>query len=145
MIPELDSDTGYLPAGVHRVEWSEVVQRFAGNGHRARLMTGLLAACRNLAEAGCRGLLLDGSFISAKTYPGDYDGAWEMKGVEPGRLDPVLLDDSDGWVAMKEKYLGDLFPASESTSSGETYRDFFTTDRDGVEKGMVLIDLGSLP
>ena len=145
MIPELDANTGYLPAGVHRAEWSEVAERFAGNRHRERLMAHLLAACRNLAEAGCRELLLDGSFVSAKAQPGDYDGAWETAGVDPERLDPVLLDDSDGWVAMKEKYLGDLFPASGATSSGEAYRDFFRTDRDGVEKGVVVIDLGSLP
>lgn len=49
-------------------------------------MRGLLAACRNLAEAGCGLLLLDGSFVSAKAPPGDYDAAWETEGVDPDRL-----------------------------------------------------------
>lgn len=48
-------------------------------------------------------------------------------------------------AAMKEKYLGDLFPASALAAPGVLYRDFFKTDRSGVEKGVVLIALGSLP
>ena len=46
---------------------------------------------------------------------------------------------------MKAKYLGDLFPASTPAAPGVLYRDFFRTDRDGVEKGIVLVELGSLP
>ena len=59
---------------------------------------------------------LDGSFVTAKPVPGDYDGAWETEGVDPGRLDPVLLDFRNGRAAMKAKYLGDLFPASALAS-----------------------------
>ena len=105
-------------------------------------MEGLLAACRNLVAAGCGELLLDGSFVAAKALPGDYDAAWETRGVDPGRLEPVLLDFSNRRAAMKAKYLGDLFPASAFAA---LYRDFFRTDRNGVEKGVVLIDLGSVP
>ena len=52
---------------------------------RARLMGGLLTACQNLAAAGCTELLLDGSFVTTKPLPGDYDGAWETAGVDPDR------------------------------------------------------------
>ena len=104
-----------------------------------------MAACRNLAAAGGEELLLDGSFVTAKSRPGDYDGAWETVGVDPDRVDPVLLDFSNRRAVMKAKYLGDLFPASAMAAPGVLYRDFFKTDRNGVEKGIVLIDLGSLP
>ena len=107
-------------------------------------MEGLSAASRNLAVAGCRALLLDGSFVTAKPVPGDYDGAWETEGVDPGLLDPVLLDFRNGLAAMKAKYFGELFPASAVAEPGVLFRDFFQTDRDGVEKGVVLVDLGSL-
>ena len=142
---EPDSKTGYLPPGVHDAGWCDVARRFAGNRHSVRLMGGLLAACRNLAAAGCGELLLDGSFVTAKSLPGDYDGAWETAGVDPDRVDPVLLDFSNRRAAMKAKYLGDLFPASAMAAPGVLYRDFLRTDRNGVEKGIVLIDLGSLP
>lgn len=138
-------ETGYLPPGIHDAGWGDVVERFAGNSHRERLLGGLLAACRNLAAAGCKGLLLNGSFVTAKSLPADYDGAWETAGVDPDRLDPVLLDFSNRRAAMKAKYLGELFPASRFATPGVPYRDFFRTDRNGVEKGVVLIDLESLP
>lgn len=115
------------------------------NGHRTRLTAGLLAALQNLAGAGCRSVLLDGSFVSLKYLPEDYDGAWDTRGVDPYRLDPVLLDFSNGRAAMKSKYLGELFPATASAAPGVLYRDFFMTDRSGVPKGILNIDLGSLP
>ena len=145
MIPSLDSKTGFLPPGIHRAKWHDVVGYFGGNSHRKRLIGALLVACRNLAAAGCRELLLDGSFVTAKALAGDYDAAWETVGVDPNRLDPVLLDLKHPRSAMKAKYLGDLFPASTIASPGVFFRDFFRTDRNGVEKGVVLIDLGSLP
>ena len=84
--------TGYLPPGVHDALWSDVAGRFAGNSRRARLTGGLLgglpelAACQNLVAAGCRELLLDGSFVTTKPLPGDCDGAWETAGADPARL-----------------------------------------------------------
>ena len=145
MIPELDPKTGYLPPGIHDADWSEVAGRFGGNSHRSRLVAGLLAACRNLAGAGCCLVLLNGSFVSAKPLPNDYDGAWETVGVDPERLDPVLLDFSNGRAAMKSKYLGELFPATSSAEPGVLFHDFFQSDRNGTPKGIVRIDLGTLP
>ena len=140
-----DPKTGYLPPGVRDAGWCDVADHFARNSHRARLMGGLSAACRNLAATGCGELLLDGSFATAKSLPGDYDDAGETVGVDPDRVDPVRIDFSNRRAAMKAKYLGDLFPASAMAAPGVLYRDFFKTDRNGVEKGIVLIDLGSLP
>ena len=145
MALDTDPKTGYLLPGVHDAGWQEVADEFAGNGHRVRLMAGLLAACRNLAGAGCGEVLLDGSFVSEKALPGDYDAAWETAGVDPALLDPVLLDFSNRRAAMKAKYLGDLFPASALAAPGVRYRDFFRTDRNGIEKGIVRINPGSLP
>ena len=46
---------------------------------------------------------------------------------------------------MKSQYLGELFPATSSAEPGVPFRSFFQSDRDGVAKGIVQIDLGSLP
>ena len=108
-------------------------------------MESFLSACRNLAAAGCKELLLDGSFVTEKALPGGYDAAWETTGVDPDRLDPVLLDMKHPRLAMKATHLGDLFPASAHAAPGVLFRDFFMTDRNGVEKGIVLVDPGSLP
>ena len=120
MIPGLDPDTCYLPPGIHAAVWGDVAGRFAGDSHRARLTSGLLAACRNLAAAGCRRLLLNGSFVSAKALPGDDDAAWETAGVDPDLLDPVLLDFSNRRAAMKARNLGDPVPGVGAGRAGST-------------------------
>lgn len=145
MLPAWDPSTGYLPPGAHAADWAEVSQRFSGNSHRARLLAGLQGALTSLAGAGCKTVLLDGSFVTTKPLPSDYDGAWEMAGVDPGRLDPVLLDFKNGRAAMKTKFGGELFPADGFAAPGVLYRDFFMKDRNGVAKGVVLVDLGSMP
>ena len=145
MLPQINPHTGYLPPGVHQALWTEVVSQFGLNSHRNRLLVGLYDALANLAEAGCRKVLLDGSFVSAKPLPNDYDGAWEPDGVDFDLLDPVLLDFSNGRAAMKAKFGGELFPASDKAGRGILFRDFFLTDRNGVRKGVVEIDPRSLP
>jgi hypothetical protein len=145
MIPDVNSMTGYLPVGVHKALWSEISARFGRNSHRVGLLGGLLRAIANLAGAGCQAVLLDGSFVSEKELPQDYDGAWEPYGVDPNLLDPVLLDFSNRRAAMKAKYGGELFPASSQAAAGVLYRDYFQKDRNGVAKGVLLIELGSLP
>lgn len=145
MIPPADPKTGYLPPGLHKALWAEIWSRFGQNSHRASLLGGLLRALTNLAGAGCRDVLLDGSFVSEKPLPKDYDGAWEPHGVDPAQLDPVLLDFKNGRAAMKAKYGGELLPASAQAAAGVLYRDFFQKDRNGVRKGVLQIDLGSLP
>lgn len=145
MIPGLDPATGYLPPGLHAAPWGEIPPAFGGNSHRIGLVNGLLQALSNLASAGCRVVLLDGSFVTAKPLPGDYDAAWEPRGVDPFLIDPVLLDFSRSRAAMKAKYCGEFFPASAPAISGVLYRNFFQKDRNGVAKGIIQIDLGSLP
>lgn len=145
MIPACDASTGYLPTGIHPAGWAEIARRFAQNSHRDRLTTGLYTALKNLSTAGCRTVLLDGSFVTERDLPRDYDGAWETAGVDPNKVDPVLLDFSNSRAAMKAKYGGELFPASAFAAPGVLYRAFFLKDRSGVSKGIVEIDLGSLP
>lgn len=147
MIPDFDSSTGLLPEGVHSAAWAEVVSRFGYNPQRSWLLGGLARALHALRSAGCATAYLDGSFVTEKTIPGDYDLCWSVSGVNPHRLDPVLLDFSNGRRAMKAKYLGDLFPDSGvEARSGQTFSEFFQTDRHtGNRKGIVAIDLRSLP
>ena len=145
MLPAFDSLTGYLPPGVHPAAWREIRPRFGTNMHRNRLLEGMARAFRNLADAGCRSALLDGSFVSTTPLPNDYDVAWDPAGVDPGELDPVLLDMKNRRQAMKAKYGGEFFPDSGLAAPGIRFREFFQTDRDGIAKGVVDINLGTLP
>lgn len=140
MIPSFARDTGNLPPGVHDATWNEVKTRFGGSSRRKHLLRGLEQVLRQLGAAGCASVLLDGSFVTAKAEPNDYDGAWETKGVDPNLLDQVLLDFSNARTAMKKKHGGEMFPAGSPAAPGKTFREFFQQDREGRPKGIVRID-----
>ena len=105
---------------------------------------GVRAAIENLKNAGCLTVYINGSFITAKGVPNDFDACWEEAGVDPTVLDPVLLTFDPGRVTQKGKYLGELFPASVIADEGRfSFLEFFQTDKEtGGPKGIVAIDLG---
>lgn len=122
---------------------SEFRQSFAWNSRRKFLLMGLERAIGSLQAAGCRAVLVDGSFVSNKEHPGDWDAAFDPVGVIAALIDPILIKHDDRRLAMRAKYLGDIFPwtATASPATGSLYREFFQTDRDGLQKGIVEINL----
>ena len=122
------------------------MKRFGGTPWRQQLLEGLRSALENLREAGCQTAYIDGSFVTGKDVPGDYDACWDEHGVDPDVLDPVLLTFDPGRAAQKAKYLGELFPATAPASeTGLSFFEFFQTDKEsGEPKGIIAIDLGAL-
>ena len=145
MIPAFD-ENGLLPPGIHWAFWDEFFDRFAFSGWRRRLAAGLRAAADNLKKAGCLTVYVNGSFVTNKEVPNDFDACWEEAGVDPTVLDPVLLTFDPGRITQKAKYLGELFPASAIASGdGFSFLEFFQTDKEtGRRKGIIAIDLGDL-
>ena len=109
-------------------------------------MAGLRAALVNMKDAGCRTVYVNGSFVTSKNLPNDYDACWEENGADPVALDPILLTFDPGRAAQKAKYMGELFPASVvADSGGLSFLEFFQTDKEtGRPKGIVALDLGGL-
>jgi hypothetical protein len=142
MLAGLDESTGYLPPGEHPAGWQEVYERFGWNRHRQWLLAGLLRMATNLRDAGCRFFLLDGSFISNVEYPEDYDACCDYSGMNPLKIDKHLLM---GKKAMKAEFRGEVHPEKYLADGLTTFRDFFQTDRDDVPKGVVILDLSTLP
>jgi hypothetical protein len=131
-----------LPPGVHDATFGEVKRRFATNERRESLHEGLVRGCRSLRSAGCAVVYLDGSYVTEKPTPGDFDVCWDPKGVDPNKLDPVLLDFDDRRRNQKREYGGEFFPSSARADGSRTFVDFFRTDRDtGKEKGIIRIRL----
>jgi len=126
--------------------WREVEARFGGSPRRVLLLAGLREALADLRDAGCRTAYVDGSFVTAKKEPGDFDACWTADGVRADALDPVLLDFSEGRRAQKERFGGELFPADIAAEpAGTRFLDYFQRDREtGDLKGIVRIDLGAL-
>lgn len=129
---------------MHSATWGEVVRVFGHNAHRRRLLSGLHEALVQLKIAGCGRAYLDGSFVTSKSHPSDYDACWETRGVDPQYLDPVLLDLRPPRVAQKARYYGEVFPASVSVC-GLTMFQFFQFDKETNDaKGIISIDLNEL-
>ena len=146
MIPDFDSK-GNLPCGVHWATWQEFVQRFGITPHRMSLLSGLRRAMDVLKDAGCETVYVDGSFVTSKISPSDFDACWDTAGVNPKLLDPVLLDFSNARAAQKAKYQGEFFPAQwAELSTGLTFLEFFQIDKEtGDAKGIIAIDLRGMP
>src|SRR3954471_11374645 len=146
VIPPFDN-SGNLPAGVHTATWEQIVERFGTNARRRELLHGLLDALRRLRSAGCCQAFLDGSFVTGKETPGDFDVCWDVTGVDGTELDPVFLTFDDGRAAQKAAFGGELFPAQAAADGlGTIYFHFFQQDSvTGEAKGIIQLDLGRLP
>ena len=146
MIPDLIAINGapwrVLPPGLHWATLAEVEIAFAQNPHRRKLFAGLQHAATALKAAGCKHLFLDGSYVTGKPIPGDFDGCWNPEGVDPTLLDPVLLDFSNSRQNQKTKFFGELFPCNSEAAPGTAFLDFFQVEKhSGGQKGIVAIDL----
>ncbi|MDE2960927.1 MAG: hypothetical protein OXU28_12925 [Chloroflexota bacterium] len=105
-----------------------------------------MRASENLRQSGCQRIYLDGSFATSKELPEDFDVAWETTDVDPRLLNPTLLDFSNRRQAQKIAFGGELFPADwEADEQGRTFLEFFQTDQQAVPKGIIAIDLRTLP
>jgi hypothetical protein len=141
------SDSGNLPEGVHDATWDEIIDRFGTNERRRELLDGLRRALDSLRAAGCLRAYLDGSFVTTKEEPGDFDACWEAAGVDPDHLDPVLLTFANRRAAQKARFGGELFPADwEASPHGTRFLDYFQQHNvTGERKGIVALDLEGLP
>ena len=142
-VPPFDPATGLLPPGEHTAGWDEIRDRFGWNLCRRRLLDGLQEGPAALGAVGCRTVWLNGSFVTAKEEPGDFDAVWSPVGVDRAQLRadaPELLDLSDHRGEQKRRFGGEFLPNVVEGASGRQFADFFQTDRDGTSKGIVVID-----
>lgn len=147
MIPGFVTLTGspwdVLPPGTHLATFAEIWSRFGYNPRRRTLFDGLIAASTHLVGIGCQRVLLDGSYVSAKPTPGDFDACWDPNGVDFNKLDPVFDDFDNGRANQKARFGGEFFPSTLiEGNSGAVFEEFFQVDRfTGKKKGILEITL----
>jgi len=120
---------------------------FATNRRRRTLFAGLLTASASLRQAGCGTIYLDGSFVTGKPQPRDYDACWDPTGVDPTKLHPVFGVFDNERKAQKAAFQGEFFPSTwKEAASRRTFMQFFQVDRyTGAAKGILSISLASDP
>jgi hypothetical protein len=145
VVPGFDS-RGLLPVGIHAATWKQIVSRLGFTPRRTWLLEGLNKALQLLRAAGCRLVYLDGSFVTAKPEPRDFDACWAIKGVDVEKLSPVFLDFSNSRARQKRAFRGEFFPAElPEGATGRTFLEFFQIDKEtGNPKGILAIDLSEM-
>lgn len=137
-LPEFRAN-GTLPPG-HVCSWQEFRERFAYNQRRREQYDGLVQAARLLAAANCTRLFIDGSYVTTKELPGDWDGCWDPRGVDPGKLHSTLVDIRYRRPSQTDRFKGQFFISEVEVWEGRRYLEFFQEDRQGNAKGIVLLD-----
>ena len=141
MIPDFVDIGGpwkVLPPGVHNATLEEVETRFASSDHRKHLFAGFKEGVLALRKAGCHRIFLDGSFVTEKPMPGDFDVCWDHAGVDDKNLDPVFSDFDDRRKKQRERFRGEFFPTHLLADGKHVFLDFFQIDKDtGNTKGII--------
>src|SRR5258708_10175084 len=108
-------------------------------------MKGLELAISELKTVGCRAVYIDGSFVTKKIYPGDFDLCWDEKEVNYEFMNssyPGLTDFGFKMRNMKKRYGGDIFPMTNYTHSrGTCFFCFFLECKQRGEKRKIKISL----
>lgn len=140
VIPEFD-EKGNLPEGVHDATVEEVRARFAYNPTRQKLFDAFLEVLEILQSCKSPEVHLDGSFITTKEEPSDYDMCWESTGVEPTDELREFLELRE---QRKERYLGDIFLRIPQPPYFYDHVEHWQSDsrQDDVVKGIIRINLG---
>jgi hypothetical protein len=135
-------DNGNLVPGIHQISWDELVNEFGFNMHRTNLIAGMQIAIADLKRAGCRKVYIDGSFVTKKLHPLDYDACWDYDGVNLYKVKidfPLFFNFDNSRARQKYYYKGEWMPAGyiAKINPEVSYMNFFQTDRDGNKKGII--------
>lgn len=133
MIPAFD-EHGYLPPGIHRANLEQIAERFAQQSELRRVQMESLRWLVGIARrAGVARIIVNGSFVTDI--------------VEPNDVDCVLLGGPEFTrdVDSEAELLAGLPFLEIQLVEPDTFeylvQRFFSTDRDGVPKGVVEVML----
>jgi len=131
-----------LEPGEHVATLDQIEELFANNEHRKWLFEGFKRGVNIFKKAGCKKIYLDGSFVTDKEKPGDFDACWDPSGVDLKKLDPVLLQFDNKRDAQKKKYFGEFFPSTILADHTNMFKDYFQKDKyTGMDKGIICLEL----
>lgn len=142
-VPQFRED-GWLPPGHHQATWDEVVSALSGEtGSRRYALTQRLLHLRDgLRANGVDGLLLlNGSYVSSKSEPGDFDvlliGPTDIQGRKD--VEPTLAALLDAQRAEEEGY--SLFYIPSNSPALDMLRALWDFSKAGVPKGVLEVEL----
>lgn len=145
MIPEFQQN-GFLEEGIYETSFSEMEEKLGFSRKRRKLLSAMKTLITYCKYLQCDVLYIDGSFVSTKISPADYDACWDttatdkepiMNAVEQSSLN----SDSE---SQKEEFGGEIYPAfvKAPLNHGMTILEYFQTIKDGEgKKGIIKLKL----
>ena len=117
-LPEFRDD-GWLPEGHHLTNWEEIMLRFGGepDSQRRQVLSRLLQWRDAVRKRGMGGfLILNGSFVSQKTAPGDFDCLF----IYDDATEQMVKEDEEAqaltdYLRCKAEWQADIFAFPETT------------------------------
>lgn len=132
-----------IPKGVHIKTFADIERMFTGNEKRKELFKDFMRWAREMKEAGCETVYLDGSFITKKVNPGDFDACWEVFTPVKSPTESLLLSPSrEGIEWRKKQFKGDIFARYDSF--GDRVAHWQKDERTDELKGIIKLDLREL-
>lgn len=139
MIPQFN-ETGYLPEGIHKATLNEIKHRLGSHSlRRKELFVGLQSLIRLLRKnkGSIKRFLLDGSYVTAKETPEDFDCILIVK--KNFNFDSPLAKQLQ---AAKILFNAHLFTfMEEDVTQHRRLINLFGHDRDRKQKGLVEVIL----
>ena len=135
-----------LKPGIHELTWEQFEEIFGQDVVRRDLILGIKRAIKLLIAAGCQKVYIDGSFVTKKKRPRDYDMCWDEERVDLKKLSPLFIEDRGFKYNSERKKLfqGDIYPAKSIAhlNPSRTFLEFFQVDKDtGRPKGIICLNL----
>ncbi|KAA6345245.1 hypothetical protein EZS27_007175 [termite gut metagenome] len=136
-------DNGFLPEGIYETTFEEIKERLGFSNRRNRLLIGmkeLMDVCKQLR---CNVFYLDGSFVSEKLRPSDYDACWDTTSIH---RELVLKAASESILAaLEEEYGGEIYYARDKSFRNPSItilEDFqLCKENPAIKKGILKINL----
>lgn len=137
---------GRLVVGTHLISWAEFVEEFGYTSHRKQLIEGLKMALNILKKYGCERVYIDGSFVTKKLVPGDWDGCYVCIGMNESKMrkeEPVFHNMAPPRQKQKDRFKGEMMPSDLIVGpNDQTILDYFKFDnRENIEKGIIELSL----
>lgn len=143
MIPNFDGN-GNLPPGIYECTLEEFEKRFVNGIKRIQIYEGMKKLIIDLKKIGCNAIYIDGSYVTKKRLPNDFDACWDNTGIDYYRVITSFPElNPKNRLLQNTKYFADVFPAYMKEIDHKVYFiDFFQVDKTtGTAKGIIKIKI----
>jgi len=132
------NNSGVLDQGIHKMTWREFYDSFSFSKRRKELLEGLEKVVAVLQKTEATHIYIDGSFVTNKLEPGDWDACFDYSEERIFELETKYGYPLLNRRLQKSLYKGELFYAYwEADGYGNKYLEFFqqlkhSTDKKGI-------------